>query len=858
MKKKSENRFGAPSFPMSALHLTALFSMTLSQPLFNLISRNTEFLVARQSEPIDIVALIVLLSVMVPLVFIGIAGLAQLINQKLRIWALFLFVSSLVTALALQAINPVFSNPGYVIIAGAGLIGIVAATAYFRYPAIRLFLTILSPAILIFPILFIFNSPVRTLIFVDSNPETVKPPSIEIGKTPPIVMVILDELPVTSLMNQEGKIDSSRYPNFATLARDAYWFRNATTVSTTTADAVPAILSGLYPKRLRLPNADGYPNNLFTLLGGIYSIKAKEPVTRLCPRHLCEEETDPFLIRMQSMVTDLSVVYLHILLPEDLTSTLPVVNQTWKHFTAPAKRVATHEKHWTRIKKTKDRRRTLLNVIDHELKRDRGNIFRRFIASIERVKTPTFYFAHSYLPHTPWVNLPSGKKYMLSGNKIQGLTDGRWDNALFSMLAYQHHLLQVGFVDTLLGELISKLKQTDLYDRALVIVTADHGISFRPNDMRRGLTPTNYPDIMPVPLFIKLPHQHESIIDDENVETIDILPTIADVLNIDLPWSVDGRSVVKVTYPERENKIIYTVFRNTPEHKNVFGPDGYAKYKTVTRKHRLFGEGSDLGGLYTIGPYSNLIGKKIRLERPIAGSGLTVTIDNEELYDRVDLNSSYIPAHITGRLHADNKSEIHTIAVAVNGVVSGVTRTFVNPVGETVFSAIAPESSFRSGRNQLDVFIVDETGEEQVLSQVNRKKMIAFSFSTPDRLKSSQGDTIKITKGVILGSLDRIKLQNDNVSLIGWAASKEPSNFPDVIAVFVNDRFFYTGVINRNRRDVVDYFNDESLLRSGFHFQFSSEMFRNIKKAEIRVFGVSKNGIASELTYPKGNLITRD
>ena len=34
-------------------------------------------------------------------------------------------------------------------------------------------------------------------------------------------------------------------------------------------------------------------------------------------------------------------------------------------------------------------------------------------------------------------------------------------------------------MDTLLGEMVAQMRRTGLYDRALVVVMADHGVSFR-------------------------------------------------------------------------------------------------------------------------------------------------------------------------------------------------------------------------------------------------------------------------------------------------------------------------------------------------------------------------------------------
>ena len=147
------------------------------------------------------------------------------------------------------------------------------------------------------------------------------------------------------------------------------------------------------------------------------------------------------------------------------------------------------------------------------------------------------------LPHSPWRFLPSGRQYGDSLG-IEGIADDRWgtDEVLVTQ-GLQRHLLQVGFVDRLLGRLVARLEDEGLYDDALVIVTADHGVSFRPGDRRRGVTPTNLGDIASVPLLVKLPGQDEAKIVDRAVRTVDIVPTIADVLETPLPYEADGVSV---------------------------------------------------------------------------------------------------------------------------------------------------------------------------------------------------------------------------------------------------------------------------------------------------------------------------
>src|SRR4030095_7048444 len=83
-----------------------------------------------------------------------------------------------------------------------------------------------------------------------------------------------------------------------------------------------------------------------------------------------------------------------------------------------------------------------------------------------------------------------------------------------------------------------------LYDKALIIVTGDHGVSFRPGRPFKGVDRDNLAEIMAVPLFVKLPGQQDPVVSDRNVQSIDIVPTIADILKTTLPWQPEGRSAL--------------------------------------------------------------------------------------------------------------------------------------------------------------------------------------------------------------------------------------------------------------------------------------------------------------------------
>ena len=61
-------------------------------------------------------------------------------------------------------------------------------------------------------------------------------------------------------------------------------------------------------------------------------------------------------------------------------------------------------------------------------------------------------------------------------------------------------------------------------------------------------------DVLPVPMFVKYPGQKGAAVDRRNAELIDVVPTIADVLGIDLPWRVDGASLLDADPPRRPKR----------------------------------------------------------------------------------------------------------------------------------------------------------------------------------------------------------------------------------------------------------------------------------------------------------------
>jgi hypothetical protein len=601
------------------LDLFVLSGFAFAQPLFDLLSRNATFFVAHQSKPVDIILLVLGLCLVVPATLVFLEKGTSLIGCGCKRITHIILVSSLVGAVLLPFLKRLERLPGIVLLLVSLALGLAFALTYLRFRSKRVSLVFLCPTLMLFPVLFLVKSPVHRAVVGGEDSSAVYP---EFHSTAPVVMVIFDEFPLVSLLDERQGIDSNLFPNFAALSKGSTWYRNATSVSEGTHNAMPAILDGLYPSLdTQLPNSIDHPRTLFTLLGGAYDFHVIENNTRLCPQQLCGDMTEKnsFWWRTYELWRDVSILYAYVLLPVDLTVALPDITQSWKNFrTNPG--ASTEAKNF------------LTNY--HKLMNweDRPGTFKRFVNSIQYSSRPTLHFLHVLLPHAPWEYLPSGEKNRPIATVVSGSLESqdhekypfRWTNDWPVIVqAYRDHLLQVELVDRLVGELVDHLKRIGLYDPSLIVIAADHGVSFRANEFRRRVSAANYPDIMSVPLFIKQPYQKEGRVDDQNVETIDILPTMADILGIPLSWKLDGQSVLNPTSSAKNEK-------------NFFGENGriviaspmmQARSYAVRQKLRALDVGREMDNVNSSATPSELIGscdKQIDDSAPLTNT-LTTT-----------------------------------------------------------------------------------------------------------------------------------------------------------------------------------------------------------------------------------------
>ncbi len=411
-------------------------------------------------------------------------------------------------------------------------------------------------------------------------------------------MVVMDEFPLESLLDGTGKIDAALYPNFAKLASGSTWYRNDATVAPYTEAAVPAILTGRLPKDPGLvPVAASYPENLFTLLGDKYRLNVHERITRLCPSSLCTQTR-----RDQARTSG----GLRRLVRETLS--------LWADDASP-------ERQPTQI--------NLGKIADANQRAFATG--RQFVASLQPATRPQLDYLHILLPHQGWHYIGTGQDYEQTG-VAPGLVYYSWTSPWSALTGKQRHLLQLQAADTLLGQIVAKLKSFGEYDSSLVVVTADHGVAFDDGDSFRGVSAQNYPQIMWTPLFVKQPGQVAGKVDDRRVRSIDVLPTMADLLHTKIPWKIDGKSVLGQPTPDGPRQIFewdLNVLQPPPGSKyiRVDGPAGFAE--------AIKGQATDATGdprlrLYRIGPRGALIGLQAEPLITAGARGVSGTLENRE------------------------------------------------------------------------------------------------------------------------------------------------------------------------------------------------------------------------------------
>jgi hypothetical protein len=207
----------------------------------------------------------------------------------------------------------------------------------------------------------------------------------------------------------------------------------------------------------------------------------------------------------------------------------------------------------------------------------------------------------------------------------------------------------------------------------------------------RVATKNNVEEVYRVPLFLKVPGQTDADVRDDVAQSIDILPTLMDVLGIETDWDMDGHSLL-----DGSERTVTPLVRT----------DVDALLGVVRRHEADFPFGYDWTALAAVGEHAALVGEAVADFAVGERSRLEWTPNNEVAFaDLPEGGDAEVPQLVTGTIVAPDAAEPPALVIAVNGTVAGVTGGYERTGAGWSFSSMLGPFLER-GANEIDAYEV--------------------------------------------------------------------------------------------------------------------------------------------------------
>ena len=661
----------------------ALSAVSVAQPVFDLYGKNlTVFSAAKLSSlEVAVFFLLFLLGPALAAVAIDVSTrrFGPRVNESVRL--VLLAVLSATVGLAAARLVDDSSNVTALVLAVAAGLGV--PFAFDRFRVVREWSRWLSVAAMVVGATTFVQ--LRPLIFpVEGGSGGVTLEHKDLN----VLLVVLDELPLYPLLGPDGAINAERFPGFAELAASSTWYRNSIAASNFTHQAVPAILASSEPVRSGGPFLFSYPRNIFTLYAGTTKIAGTEPVTSLCPKKVCGGDSgfgsgfSPR--RFKRFVRDVAVVYGQRVLPPVLRRRLPAVDQGWGGF------AAVREKFKEQLKN---------QIFSQQEALDNG------VANLVGSSEPMVQVVHALMPHAPWRLTPDQRVAPLSreiGTQNPEDEDGTRDT-------YQTFLHQLVATDGAVKRAIDSLRASGKWDDTMVVLTADHGISFLPTMPQRNtdFSDTDQAnDIYRVPTFVKYPGQSAAEVSDCRISNLDLLPTVNDVLGTRTDWKFAGVSLAKGC-PERAP---WAVESATGERAVLEGGFEVTRARAEYYSMVVSWDGP-ANRIAAVGQSAGLVGT------PVTSAVQSPTVTGWTLRQRdafaniAGTPRSTVPATVTGTVTLATPAMEGTEGiVVVDGRAAGVLGELSGQEGTVGFTAVLDYSLLGAGSHTVELFVREADG----------------------------------------------------------------------------------------------------------------------------------------------------
>lgn len=171
--------------------------------------------------------------------------------------------------------------------------------------------------------------------------------------------------------------------------------------------------------------------------------------------------------------------------------------------------------------------------------------FNKLIDNIQESSSPVFGHVH-------WLGTHGLKFYptqrIFSINKNMD-DQSEWDDDFYDDSIYEF--------DYAVGEFIKQLKEINEYDNTIIVITSDHGKKWTTDNR--------------IPLLIHFPNNdYSSRVVDNNVQMIDIAPTLLNYLGLKIPEWIQGDSILELN--SNSEKLIFHAHSSDSFKRKAFNP----------------------------------------------------------------------------------------------------------------------------------------------------------------------------------------------------------------------------------------------------------------------------------------------
>lgn len=722
----------------------ALSTIAIAQPLLQMYGDNVAIFAAANYEGAVVVwfALAVLVFPPAVMVLIDAIGTKALPSRTTAIHLALVFLGIWgVSSVVLRSIS---FGPWILDLVFTAAVAFGVTVAYQRVNTVKSWLALLSPlAVLVLALFVLSASSVISPPIVDVlEIEKADAAPSEKNATPKdkvsVLWITLDEAPLFALLNTQGEINANRFPGFAELAQSSTWYRNVLATSQTTTDAVPAMLTGKWPTAGVGPVLANHPNNLFTLMNGHLAMDGHEVATALCPRAVCstvsvsggDHVADPSSVvgstttsteeekvqgaevkrtKLSVFLRDASVVLGHKILPAGLRAKLPPIDEGWGGFGAIDSvesienelDVSTSESATLTTENLEQAKSTTVRQWQTGGPMSQVPVVEDVITRASRSDRPTLHFAHVLLPHRPWMLAPDMRR-------SRALPTDKRSNTIVDRVRdeYQAHLLQYVATDNIIKNMLTTLKKSANWNRTMIIVTADHGITFEPGESKRKLVdpaePKTLEDLYRVPMFIKYPDQVQASVNDCPSSSVDLLATVIATTGIDAGWQTDGSNLFN-TCPDRPSRKVVWGTGST-----MLSTDFSAAVDRARYYDTWVNASTGAIDIVRVGQHGVVVGTNVKATG-LQDDSVSWSLDNADDFKRVGTGRfGFVPSQVQGTITAQrdiarNEEALLMVGTRVIGVITEVAG--LQSGESTIFRSTLHWASLPAGKHTVTLWI---------------------------------------------------------------------------------------------------------------------------------------------------------